>query len=717
MTVLERDFDALFAPRSVAVLGASNLESKYGNWLSVQAVGMVGERDVHLVNVRGESVLGMPAVRTLAEIGSPVDLVAIAVPAAGFEQAVDDSLAAGARAIVGVTAGFAELGDEGRAVQDRIVRKVRDAGAMLVGPNCLGVVDSTSALTLAANPVPAGRVAVLSQSGNVVLELGRLFAERGLGFSRFVSLGNQADVTAAELIRECVRHEGTDVIAVYCEDFGDGRAFVQAAEEAAAAGKPVLLLTVGGSAASIRGAQSHTGSMTSGIAVVDAACRRAGIVRVETPRRLAEAALVLQRLGPGLPVERVAVVADGGGHAGIAADVLESAGLTVPHFSDDLATRLRAILTPSANVANPIDVAGAGERDVYSFERVLDTVLADPDVDAVVFTGYFGGYAAYGPKLAREELDVAARMAALARASGKPVLVQTLAHTSEAARVLAEHGTPVFAAIEDAVDALAAVGRSRPRPPGVRAAGDISAQERIALDDYWSARMVLERADVPFTPAGLVGDRDEARAEAERVGFPVVLKALGLVHKSDSGGVALGLADGDAVAAAFDEMDGRLRAPGYVVEHMAAIEDAVDLIVGTQRDPRFGPIAMVGLGGLFTEVLRDVAFALSPVDAENAEEMLDRLRSRAMLDGLRGRPAADVAAAADVIRIVSALADDHPEISEIEINPLRVYPWGAIALDARIILDPAADAATTATDPEGFEGLESSAWNSPSTTV
>ncbi|MGB6246758.1 CoA-binding protein, partial [Gordonia sp. (in: high G+C Gram-positive bacteria)] len=237
-----RDLTALFDPKSVAIVGASNDETKYGNWLSVQALRMPGDRPVHLVNRRGEQVLGRDTVTALSELSEPVDLVAIAVPAAGFEAAVDDALAAGARAIVGVTAGFAELGAEGRAVQDKIVAKVRDAGALLLGPNCLGVLDTTTGLFLASNELPAGRVALLSQSGNMALELAGFLAERGHGFSRFVSLGNQADLNVADVVRDCAAHEGTDVIAVYCEDFGDGRAFVDAAAAAAAAGKPVLLL-------------------------------------------------------------------------------------------------------------------------------------------------------------------------------------------------------------------------------------------------------------------------------------------------------------------------------------------------------------------------------------------------------------------------------------------------------------------------------------------
>lgn len=387
-----RDLTALFAPRAVAVVGASNDQAKYGNWLSVQALRMRGRRAVYLVSRRGEPVLGEPSYRTLADLPEPVDLVVIAVPAAGFEAAVDDALAAGAKAIVGITAGFGELGAEGRAREAALAARVRAAGAVLLGPNCLGVLDSTTGLYLAPNPLPAGTVGLLSQSGNVALELSRFLTDRGLGFSRFASLGNQADLGAADLIRSCAADPGTELIAVYCEDFGDGRDFVAAAADAVAAGKPVVLLTVGGSAASVRGAKSHTGALTSDTSVIDAACRAAGIDRVTSPRQMADLLTALHRFGPSR-ARRVAVLADGGGHAALACDLAEAQGLSVPEFGPELSAALRAGLPPSAGVGNPVDIAGAGERDITVFARTLRLLLADPDVDSVLLTGYFGGTA------------------------------------------------------------------------------------------------------------------------------------------------------------------------------------------------------------------------------------------------------------------------------------------------------------------------------------
>jgi len=686
----------------------------------VQALRMADSRPVHLINRRAEPVLGRPTYRTLAEAPGPVELVVIAVPAAGFEPAVDDALRAGARAVVGITAGFAELGPDGRAVQERVARRVRAAGALLLGPNCLGVADSTTGLTLASNPLPPGGVSLLSQSGNMALELSRVLAGHGLGFARFASLGNQADLAVADLILSCTTHPGTELIAVYCEDFGDGRAFVAAAAEATRAGKPVLLLTVGGSAGSVRGARSHTGALTTDGAVIDAACRAAGVYRVASPRELANLAVAL-RGGPyncrplgesplgggpaggsplgggpaggsplgggpaggspaGVRVRRMAVLADGGGHGALACDLLEAAGLAVPEFPPALATELRAQLPPSAAVSNPVDLAGA--RDISTFARVLAAMLGSADVDGALVTGYFGGYGEYGPALASAEVAAAGAMADQARAHGKPLAVHTMYPDSPAARVLAERGIPVFGAVEDAARTLALLGSGGT----VTAVTPPRLAPPVTQDGYWDARRLLREAGVEFPAAALITAADQAAATAAEIGYPVVLKALGLPHKTDVGGVALGLTGEDELRTAFAGMSDRLRAPGYCVEAMVDLTEGVELIAGVRTDPRFGPVAMVGLGGVFTEVLSDVAFALAPISPASAKQLLTGLRSAALLCGVRGRAAVDLDAAAALIAAVTQVAAAHPEIAELEVNPLLATPHGALGLDAHIVL-------------------------------
>lgn len=668
----------------------------------------------------------------------------ISVPGAGFEAAVDDALACGAKAIVGITAGFAEAGPAGLARQRAVAARVRDAGAVLVGPNCLGIADNTTELYLASDRFAPGGVALLSQSGNLALELQLRGAPHGLGFSRFVSLGNQADVTLVDLVEDCARHEATSVIAVYAEDFGDGRAFARAAAEA---GKPVVLLTAGRGTASARSAQSHTGALTTSADVVAAACRDAGVELVRTPR---EMTIVLAALSGGVRTSgrRTAVFTDGGGHGAIAADAAEDAGLDVPELDAPTQDRLRTVLWDQSAVGNPVDLAGMGEQRPLSYADTVAELLAAEEVDAVLMTGYFGGYAASdgglgggpagGSVLAEGETRAAKEIVAHLAAMPKPLVVQSMYPQSPSCRVLVEGGVPVFSATEDAARALAAMtgravvgsspeasggapsgapsgpssgvssGPSSPTPsgppspassgpsarPSSGAAVDVSSRIaplpaiRPPLRDpgYHGIRALLEDAGVPFPPAREITDEARLLAAAGEFDGPYVLKALHVLHKSDAGGVVLRLADRDALLAVYRDMHARLGAPLYSVEAMADLSDGVELIVGVNRDPRFGPVAMVGLGGVLTESLRDVAFSLAPVPAGRAEELLRGLRTAALLAGVRGRPAVDVAAAAAVIERITAVAAAHPEIAELEVNPLLVRPEGALALDARAVL-------------------------------
>ncbi|MFE7773785.1 acetate--CoA ligase family protein [Streptomyces sp. NPDC057445] len=685
---MARDLTALFDPRSVAVVGASDDPAKYGHAVAAQALRAPGRRPVHLVNRRGGTVLGRPAATSLAAIGEPVELVVISVPGRGFEAAVDDALACGARAIVAITAGFAETGAAGLARQRAVAERVRAAGAVLVGPNCLGIADNTTELYLASDTFAPGRVALLSQSGNLALELQLRCAPHGLGFSRFVSLGNQADITLTDLVEDCARHEATAAIAVYAEDFGDGRAFARAAADA---GKPVVLLTAGRGSASARSAQSHTGALTTSADVVAAACRDAGVELVATPR---EMTVVLAALGaaPRSSGRRTAVFTDGGGHGVIAADAAESAGLEVPELGEKTQARLRTQLWEQSAVGNPVDLAGMGEQDPGSYASAVGGLLSADEVDAVLMTGYFGGYAASdgglgggGTELSEGEVRAARDIVRRHAQSPKPLVVQSMYPQSPSCRTLAGAGIPVFSATEDAARALAAMTVDEAAPPtGIAPLPPPAAP--LGEAGYHGVRALLAAAGVPFPAAREITGEAELLAAADEFDGPYVLKALHLLHKSDAGGVALRLADRDALVAAYREMHARLGAASYSVEAMADLSDGVELIVGVNRDPRFGPVAMVGLGGVLTETLHDVAFSLAPVPALRAEHLLRGLRTAGLLAGVRGRPAVDVAAAAEAVALITEVAAAHPEIAELEINPLLVRPGGVLALDARAVL-------------------------------
>ena len=670
-----RDLEALFDPRSVAVVGASDDPVKWGNWLARGALRGESRRAVHLVNHRGGEVLGRPALRSLRELADPAELVVIAVPPAAVEPTVEEAIAAGARAIVAITAGGA-----GEAA---LGARVREAGVALLGPNCLGVFDATAGLELVPNPLPAGPIGLISQSGNLALELGLLAREAALGFSRFVSAGNQVDLEAADLIRALAAHDATELIALYTEDFRDGRAFAAAASAAVAAGKPVVLLGVEDTEAAARAVRSHTGALASDGRAIDAACRAAGIERVRTPHELIDLADGLLRARR-VRGRRIAVLADGGGHGGIAAALAERAGLEVPRLSDALAARLREGLPPTAACANPVDLAGGGEQDIRSFDRAAEALLGSGEVDAVLLTGYFGGYAEYVETLGRGERSVAEALAGAVARHERPVVAQTMYAAAPAADDLRRGGVPVYRSIERAVGVLARLAARAEAPPrGVPALP--AGEPACAGTGYADARALLAAGGVPFVAARTVTGPAGAVAAAAELGYPVVLKALGLLHKSDAGGVVVGLGDEAALTRAIGDLQERLAPPAFSVERMAPVSAGVELLAGARWDERFGPVVAVGLGGVYTEILRDVAVALAPVDAAEADRLLGSLRAAPLLRGARGRPPVDVAAAARAVGALSEVAARHPELAELEVNPLLVTPDGALGLDARAV--------------------------------
>ncbi len=700
----KRDLRPLFNPSSVAIVGASNDPDKWGHWLARGSLEGDHLRSVYFVNRRGGEVLGHRAYESVADLPEPPDLVALCVPEAGFEQALEDALAAGARALVGITAGLAETGREGRAREEAAVAKVRQAGAVLLGPNCLGLSDAAASLFLSSNKLAPGPIGLISQSGNLALELGQKAVEAGLGVARFASVGNQADLDVSDLLHDFTDAPSVEVICVYCEDFRDGRGFVDVASRATEAGKPVVLLAPGESDASRRAARSHTGALVSSQTAVEAACRAAGIERVSTPKELIDAcqSLLLGLLPKG---PRVGVVADGGGHGAIASDAVAMRGLEVPELSPALTKELAGATGTAGGTDNPVDLAGAGEQDIWSFTRVALALAASDEVDSVLLTGYFGGYGQYSPEMAKAEAEVGSFLASIMQTSEKPMVVHSMHRLVDEEKVGEEAGplgklrdgrVPVYANVEDAAEALVRLTRRaeslhkrrRPRPAGgvERPAG-----RRVAEGGYFAARALLAEAGFPFLPAQEARTVEQAVLAAETVGYPVVIKAAELEHKSDSGGVALDVSGEGEVrrtVAGFAERFGESR---LSVEPMANVS-GVELLVGAVRDPRFGPVALVALGGIYAEVLDDTAVALAPVDEHEALELIGRLRAAPLLLGARGRQALAVGEAARALSVLSEVAAAHPEVLELEVNPLVVEASEVVGLDARMVVAHASGA-------------------------
>lgn len=682
-------------PRSVAVVGASADPAKWGYWVARGALRGAHRRDVHLVNAKGAVIDGTASVPSLGELDHAPELVVLCAPATSVPAVIDEALGMGCKGFLGITAHI-DVANGQPGLERELAARIRAAGARIVGPNCLGIYDAATDLDLVWGSFAPGQVAIVSQSGQLGLELAGLAAHAGLGISRFVSVGNQVDVAAPDLLDDLVHHDTTQVVVVYLESFAAGRDLVSVLARLREAGKPVIVLTVGASDASRDAARSHTGAMTASTDVVAAACAAAGAVLVETPAQAIDLAHLL--LGSPLPQgRRVAIVSDSGGQGALGADTMARHGLLVPRLSADTTGRLGALLPTGAGVSNPVDLAGAGEQDLDTYSRVVDTILGSGEVDTVVLSGYFGCYGSDTPALVDRELAVVASLAESVRAHGRPVIVHSMSHDSDAVRHMRAQAVPTLHTIDAAARSIAlaaALADRVGRQVGAVAPGGADVGEAVG---YLDARARLAAYGVSYPDARAVDTAESALEAAATLGTPLVLKAGHLEHKTEQGGVVVGITSPEQARDAFVDMAGRIGPGEYVLEQMDTRQGTVELIVGARRDSSFGPVVVVGLGGIHAELYRDVALALAPVTPAEARAMVESLRGLPLLTGFRGRPPVDLDSAAQVVAAVSRLIAEQPDVVECEVNPLRVGPTGAVAVDALVV---AASEAAEPTDPE-----------------
>jgi acetyl coenzyme A synthetase (ADP forming)-like protein len=681
---------SFFEPRTVVVVGANRERGRIGSEILHNLIdgGFTGQ--LLAVHPSAPSIDGVPAYSRLTDIPATVDLAVICVPCAQVSSVVDDCIAKGVRALVIISAGFGETGAAGRALERAILEKVRTAGIRMIGPNCMGIINTDPAVRLNATFSPVapieGRVAFSTQSGALGLAILDYVRDLHLGLSTFVSVGNKADVSGNDLIQYWADDPRTDVILLYLESFGNPRRFGQIARRVALR-KPIVAVKAGRSRAGARAASSHTGALAASDAVVDALFRHAGIIRTPTLEELFDvAALLAHQPLPAGP--RVAVLSNAGGPAILAADACEAAGLGLASLAERTVSALRQFLPPAASVGNPVDMLASAPPEHY--RQATQLLLADTSVDSLLVI--------FIPPLVTTADDVARAIVEGSAGTAKPVLANFISARG-APPALAP--IPSYRFPESAVAALAHVRgyaswRQRPRGtvphfPDIQSASVRELIEAaLARGDGWltpgEAHALLGRIGIAAASSRLVATEDEAVSAALEMGYPVALKATGaeIVHKTEVGGVMLDVADEAALRDAFRTLKSRVGAAmtGALVQEM--VGGGVELLVGAVVDPTFGPLVACGSGGVLVDLLRDTVFRIHPITDADAAEMVDSLKSAALLRGYRGQVAADERAIVDVLLRVSALLELCPEIHELDINPLKVLPRGARAVDVRV---------------------------------
>lgn len=703
-----------FDPTGVAIIGASADPHKLSHGVLRNMLSYGYQGAVYPVNPRADAILGQRCYPDIASVPDPVELAVLMVPAAACPAVLTACGLRGLKAAIIISGGFREVGAEGRALEDELVRIASTHGMRLIGPNCVGTLDAHTGLNstfIRTMPKP-GPIAFVSQSGAICGGILEWTAGKGVGFSRFATLGNEADVTETDLIEALADDPNTRVIVAYVEAIQDGRRFIDVASRVSQK-KPILVIKAGTTQAGTRAVSSHTGSLAGEMAAYDAAFLQSGVLRVGTVEELFNNALALA-YGPLPRGRRVAVVTNAGGPASLAADEIENVGLVMPSTPEATRARLAEFTHPEAQLGNPVDMLGGAEPPQY--EQAVAALLADDTFDAVM--------PILVPQALVDPVAVAEAIGRAATCCDKPVVVCFMGDDAvrQPMAVLHEHHIASYQFPEQAARALGAmwqvaeirgsevreirtVGEVRivREPEEQKTTSEVSSRLSQALREGRAelgeaeARPILAAVGVPQPRAELARTAAEAGRMAVAIGFPVALKIVSadIFHKSEVGGIALQLADETAVRDAFDAMMARVleRRPGAQIEGALVAEmvrPGHELIVGMRRDPQFGPLVMVGLGGIYVELLKDVAFRVAPFDRNEARRMIAETHAGKLLSGLRGQPPADLAAVVDVILQVAQLALDHPQIQEIDINPLMVYPAGAepgaLAVDVRMVL-------------------------------
>lgn len=698
----------ILRPGSIAVVGASRTPGTIGYNMVAHLVAGGFTGPVYPVNPKAASIASVPAYPTLEAVPGPVDLAIIVVPKQFVMEVVEQCAAKGVKGLVVISAGFREVGGEGVERERQLTDYVRSRGIRMIGPNCMGVMNTDPAVRMNGTFAPwlpdYGRIGFVSQSGAIGMSVLDYAREYGVGIGQFISVGNKPDVSGNDILIDWEDDPGINVILMYVENFGNPTRFLEIASRITKK-KPIIVVKSGRSRAGARAASSHTGALAASDAAVAALLSQAGVLRAGSVEALFDLAMGFEPMR--IPRSRRTVVITNAGGPGImAADAAEPVGLELPDLAPATVEKLRPMFPPEASLRNPLDMIASANPEGY--RKALSAMLEDPGVDSAL--------AIFVPLPPNRSIDVTEAVVASAAAHpDKPVFAVLMGHEGlpEGRAELHEVGIPAYIFPESAARALAATCRWnewRQRPPVTLEALPVDGSEARRLIDlaYAEGRSRLQEDDaldllaaygIPVARARLATTVEEAVSFAETAGFPVVCKVVApaIVHKTEADGVQVDLRSAEDVRAAWDRiMAGAAAAvPGAMVEGVLVqpmVKDGRELIVGMTRDPMFGPLVMFGLGGVLVEVLRDVVFRMAPFGRADARDMIRGIQGVKLLDGVRGAPPVNFGALEDVLLRVSQLVVDFPEISELDLNPLLATDDAVVAVDGRVMLaSPAVD--------------------------
>ncbi|MDY0374208.1 MAG: acetate--CoA ligase family protein [Desulfobacterium sp.] len=697
--------DAIFAPESIAVIGASTQKGKVGHDIFANILFGGYKGTIYPVNPKAKSIIGVKCYTSVTNIPDPIDLAMVILPPKLALQAVKDCIAKGVKGVVIVSAGFKEVRGEGAEIEEEIKEMCRKANIRLVGPNCLGVINPAPEVSLNASfssRMPAaGNVSFISQSGALCTAVLDFAADKGFGFSKFISIGNKADVDELDLLRYYHKDPNTDVVMIYMEELSRGaEEFISEVREMTSGinPTPVIAIKSGTSVAGAAAAASHTGALAGSDAIYDAIFSQAGIIRCHTVNELFDyaQALAAKKIPTG---DRIAIVTNAGGPGIIATDMSENSGLSLASFTDETIAELHKYLPPTANFHNPVDVIGDAARDRY--ENTLATVLSDSGVDGVLII--------LTPQSMTDAMGTAEAIVNIARNAIKPIVCAFMGvvDVSDGVKLLQKNRVPVYQFPESAARAMGVLYRNKQW-----LSRKILPQYDISFDAAKAGQIVKDCLDRGETTMGeLDGSRllacygfhtldmalartgEEAVAIADRIGYPIVMKIVSkqILHKSDAKGVRVGIKTPEEVKEVFEEIlesakeyNSMAKLDGVLVQESA--KKGREVILGVSRDDVFGHAVMFGLGGIFVEVYKDVVFRMAPMGRNVARRMVRGIKGYPLLAGIRGEAPSDIEALEKNLVSLREMVTNHPEIKELDINPLFVHEAGEGTTVADVII-------------------------------